>query len=125
MFKLSQLLVKCTKNSTRLPGITRLNLSSSPVAAELKSQSGSEEKQKTVTSSNPRTQRNIVAAAFASLNAENIENVANGIRTPYTDDKIAKATNINELLSISDGNGISRKHALKVCQCLKYVFSRN
>ncbi|XP_064213833.1 FAST kinase domain-containing protein 4 isoform X1 [Tribolium castaneum] len=57
-----------------------------------------------------RSQNNMVAAVFASLQNE--------VKTPLTDDKISKASDINELLSISEGSGVSRKHALKVVSTL-------
>lgn len=55
-------------------------------------------------------QSGIVAAAFASLQKE----TTHIIKTPSTDDKLYKAKSVNELLSISEGNGVSRRHALKV-----------
>jgi hypothetical protein len=58
-----------------------------------------------------KSHNSMVAAVFASLRPSNQDME---IKTPLTDDKISKATNIDELLSISEGTGISRRHALKV-----------
>jgi hypothetical protein len=58
-----------------------------------------------------KSHNSMVAAVFASLRPNNQDME---IKTPLTDDKISKATNIDELLSISEGTGISRRHALKV-----------
>lgn len=52
----------------------------------------------------------MVAAAFASLEKES----RNEIQTPQTDSQIASAKSVDELLAISQGNGVSRNHALKV-----------
>lgn len=58
----------------------------------------------------PNGYNSLVAAAFASLK----EDTVGEIRTPFTDTRIAKAATVGELLSISDGSGVSRRHALKV-----------
>lgn len=62
---------------------------------------------------NNNSTNNIVAAAFASLKSDT-KTVSSEIETPITDTRINKATTINELLSISEGIGISRRHALQV-----------
>jgi hypothetical protein len=62
-----------------------------------------------------KSHNSMVAAVFASLRPSNQDME---IKTPLTDDKISKATNIDELLSISEGTGISRRHALKVVSTL-------
>ncbi|KAK9693132.1 FAST kinase-like protein, subdomain 1 [Popillia japonica] len=56
----------------------------------------------------------MVAAAFASLEKES----RNEIQTPQTDSQIASAKSVDELLAISQGNGVSRNHALKVISIL-------
>ncbi|CAH0552712.1 unnamed protein product [Brassicogethes aeneus] len=120
MFKFSKILVNCTKNSGRLPSISRINLSSSPVVAEVKNPEGEDVPRSTVAKSNlnQKTQHSMVATAFASLNSENVNKINNEINTPHTDTKIASAKTIDEILSISEGNGVSRKHALKVVSVL-------
>ncbi|XP_063906991.1 FAST kinase domain-containing protein 4 [Zophobas morio] len=65
---------------------------------------------------NIKTGNRMVAAAFASLKP--ISKLEAEISTPVTDEKITKATNVNELLAISEGSGISRRHALKVVSTL-------
>ncbi|GJQ84445.1 hypothetical protein Trydic_g15661 [Trypoxylus dichotomus] len=56
----------------------------------------------------------MVAAAFASLQKE----IPVEIDTPQTDRRISSAQTVNEILSISEGNSVSRKHALKVISVL-------
>jgi len=58
---------------------------------------------------------NLVAAAFASLNDANQRL---DVETPFTDEKISKAQNVDDLLTISNGAGVSRRHALKVVSIL-------
>lgn len=55
---------------------------------------------------------NMVAAAFASLktNSTNMKEIP----TPVTDNRITEASTVNELLSICQGSGVSRRHALQV-----------
>lgn len=55
----------------------------------------------------------MVSAAFASLKSDG-KGSDQEISTPLTDLRITNATTINQLLSISDGTGVSRRHALKV-----------
>lgn len=57
----------------------------------------------------------MVTAAFAALKSADD---TTEIKTPQTDAKLANAQSINDLLSISDGVGVSRKHALKVMSIL-------
>lgn len=66
----------------------------------------------------PKNERNsktkqysMVAAAFASLN---LEAKSAEIQTPFTDKKISEAKSIDELLSLCNGTGVSRRYALKV-----------
>lgn len=61
---------------------------------------------------NSRVKQNtMVAAAFASLN---LEAKSAEIQTPFTDKKISEAKSIDELLSLCNGTGVSRRYALKV-----------
>ncbi|KAG5882845.1 hypothetical protein JTB14_022356 [Gonioctena quinquepunctata] len=55
----------------------------------------------------------MVAEVFASLHSE-----SNKVHTPYTDSRLDKATTVDELLSVSEGNGVSTRHALKVVSVL-------
>ncbi|CAG9824055.1 unnamed protein product [Phaedon cochleariae] len=55
----------------------------------------------------------MVAAVFDSLKGENSQ-----IKTPQTDSKLVEATTVGELLTVTDGNGVSRRHALKVVSIL-------
>lgn len=64
----------------------------------------------TRTKNTGEVRNNMVAAVFASLQNE----TQSHIETPQTDSRISSAGTVNELLSISDGSFISRKHALKV-----------
>ncbi|VEN53247.1 unnamed protein product [Callosobruchus maculatus] len=106
--------------------LTRYSNFSSSTSAELKnilpsqndiveSDGASEGKlQKSKVIYNFKPQNSLVAAAFASLN----ENHNSDIKTPYTDKKIDSAKTTEELLSVSEGSGVSRRHALKVVSIL-------
>lgn len=131
MLKLSQIIVNSSKNKSRLPTLSRFNnFASSYPTAELKNngQSNSTDtfirdnvKQTTKKLiANSKANSAMVAAAFASLQSEH---PLPEIKTPFTDDKITKATSIDEILSISEGTGVSRRHALKVSGflCFSYV----
>lgn len=57
----------------------------------------------------------LVAAAFASLQEETATPTTPIKRPNYTEKKIARATNVSELLAVHDDNNlISRQQALKV-----------
>lgn len=60
----------------------------------------------------------IVKTVFASIQ---LQDSGDDIQTPFTDSKLLKAQTVNELLTITDGTGISRKHALQVTSsfCIK------
>lgn len=128
MLKLSQIIVYSSKSMNRLPTLPRYNnFSSSFPTAELKNngQSTSTETfknnvkqttKKLVT--NSKANNAMVAAAFASLQSEQS---LPEIKTPFTDDKIIKSTGIDELLSISEGTGVSRRHALKVSSFYSFL----
>lgn len=118
MFKLSNILLRCPKNSQTLIRISPFSSATTATAhnileGEVKSigeqQRASEKPDKerfVLKSSN-----SMVTAAFAALKSD----VSGGdIKTPQTDAKLAQATTINELLLVSEGTGVSRKHALKV-----------
>ncbi|KAH1019141.1 FAST kinase domain-containing protein 4 [Dendroctonus ponderosae] len=57
----------------------------------------------------------IVKTVFASIQ---LHDSSDDIQTPFTDSKLLKAQTVNELLTITDGTGISRKHALQVVSIL-------
>ncbi|XP_057664236.1 uncharacterized protein LOC130898756 [Diorhabda carinulata] len=113
MFKITNAFLRGNRNN----GLVRLNLLSSSSSPQLKkpnTTSAFSENEDTE-QSNKLSNRSMVAAAFASLNS--MENNS-GIKTPQTDVKLSNATNIEELLSISEGTGISRRYALKVVSIL-------
>lgn len=62
----------------------------------------------------------MVAAAFASLKSDSKSSDPE-ISTPLTDRRITNATTIDQLLSISDGTGVSRRHALKVSMLVSNI----
>ncbi|XP_044764184.1 FAST kinase domain-containing protein 4 [Coccinella septempunctata] len=64
-----------------------------------------------------KSKSKIVAAAFASLNKDS-NKIEVEINTPHTDNKISNATNVDELLSVSNGEGVSRRLALKIVSVL-------
>lgn len=120
MFKISSALVRSTKNNIAFGGVIRLNLYSSVTStAEAKNvqQPPQKDNTKKMSSSVSREKsianHTIVAAAFASLQSESAI-INNGIKTPFTDNKITQAQTVEELLSLSGGSGVSRRHALKV-----------
>nr|CAI5834020.1 unnamed protein product [Callosobruchus analis] len=106
--------------------VTRYSNFSSSTSAELKnvlpsqndiaeSNGTSEDKpQKSKVVYNFKSHNSMVAAAFASLQ----ENQNSDIKTPFTDKKIDSASTTEELLSVSEGSGVSRRHALKVVSVL-------
>nr|XP_022919922.1 FAST kinase domain-containing protein 3, mitochondrial [Onthophagus taurus]XP_022919923.1 FAST kinase domain-containing protein 3, mitochondrial [Onthophagus taurus] len=106
MFKFTRAFIQA--KCTHLNGYIRLSFSSAPTV-ELKNVT-----QEPTTSETIKRRNGIVAAAFASLKTAEVTE----INTPHTDKRIMSATNIEELLSISNGTGISRKHALKVVSVL-------
>lgn len=117
MLKFSQLILRYTKNSHPL-----LRYSSAPPIAEVKFPSNTDDTAtitigpKQTLAPNEKVGNHMVAAAFAALRSETttIE-----IQTPKTDEKVLKAQTVDELLSISEGTGISRRHALKVVSVLE------
>ncbi|XP_018570435.1 protein TBRG4 isoform X2 [Anoplophora glabripennis] len=123
MLKLSHIIVTCSKTKSRLRTLVRFNnFSSSVPTAELKN-NGHNSTESYIgnqqTSKNPvinsKANSAMVAAAFASLQSEH---PLPDIKTPFTDERITKATSIDEILSISEGTGVSRRHALKVVSVL-------
>nr|CAH7741058.1 unnamed protein product [Callosobruchus chinensis] len=127
MFKLIRQVNANAKKCGLFTSSTRYSNFSSSTSAELKnilisqndmavSDGASEGKlQKSrVIYNNVKPQNSMVAAAFASLH----ENHNSDIKTPFTDKKIDSAETTEELLSVSEGSGVSRKHALKVVSIL-------
>lgn len=125
MLKFTQLVLRSSKNVVAFQNLTRLSTfpSASTATAQtvaIENEIGTKttteqvnlsEKSKTnqftVKSSNA-----MITAAFAALRSEDD---TGEIKTPQTDARLANAQTVNDLLSISDGVGVSRKHALKVC----------
>ncbi|XP_066248355.1 FAST kinase domain-containing protein 4 [Euwallacea similis] len=73
-----------------------------------------EDKEKT-SSATPPKPNCMIKTVFASIE---LQDKADKIATPFTDNKLEAATTVDELLSISEGNGVSRRHALKVVSIL-------
>lgn len=126
MLKFSQLLLRSSKNVAGVQNLIRLpNFSTATTATvqnvvlendvankaipEQPKQSEISEKGAFIIKSGNA----MVTAAFAALNSND---QGNDIKTPQTDARLEKADSVNELLSVSDGVGVSRKHALKVCR---------
>lgn len=116
MLKFSQLIIKYSKNSPSIHSLLRY--SSTPTIAEIKFQPGTDDtpalavgSKQTLTGSG-KINSQMVAAAFEALKSD-VDIME--IKTPKTDERVLKAKTIDELLSISEGTGVSRRHALKVC----------
>lgn len=109
--------MRYSKNSPNIHSLLRY--SSVPTIAEAKLQSGTDDtpaitvgpKQTLTTSIKVNSQ--MVAAAFEALKSD-VDLME--IKTPKTDERVLKAQTIDELLLISEGTGVSRRHALKVCK---------
>lgn len=128
MFKFSRTLITTSKNKSVLHSFLKCNQFSSASVEVRKVQhlssesADSHEDQSSIRKTKVLTEqgrkplsanKNMVAAAFASLKSDNSA-IKSEILTPNTDNRIAQATTINELLSLSEGNGTSRRHALQV-----------
>lgn len=112
MFKLSQIITK----SSRLSSFIRYNsLTATPAINNAKNKQFEDEQQTTERTTKQHSQNSMVAAAFASLNSN--EN-ARDIRTKVTDSKVQQANTVDELLNISHGTGVTRRHALNVVSIL-------
>lgn len=116
MLKFSQFVLRASKNAVAFQNLARLSSLPSASAqnisieSEVKTSTQAEATTFTLKSSNA-----IVTAAFAALKSEDD---GSEIKTPQTDAKLANAQSVNDLLGISDGVGVSRKHALKVMSVL-------
>ncbi|KRT82285.1 hypothetical protein AMK59_4360 [Oryctes borbonicus] len=113
-------IIQATKSAVNIQNLVRIHYSTAS-NVELKNidpENGSvSTKTEPINKSRKQTppfRNSMVAAAFASLEKE----TQTEIETPQTDKRIASATTINEILSISEGNTVSRKHALKVISVL-------
>lgn len=104
----TRVIIRVSKNSSILSRLSNF----STVSPEPKNPGAHIDENLQIGKSNDIFKRNkIVEAAFASLQSKTQKKE---IETPFTDSKIANAKNIEELLSVSEGNGVSRRHALKV-----------
>lgn len=116
MLKFPQLIIRYSKNSSNI--FSLLRYSSSPTIAEVKFQTSTDDTPaitvgpKHNLTAPGKINSQMVAAAFEALKSD-VDIME--IKTPKTDERVLKAQSINELLSISEGTGISRRHALKVC----------
>ncbi|XP_030756831.1 FAST kinase domain-containing protein 3, mitochondrial [Sitophilus oryzae] len=121
MLKLYQrILIQPNNGIARISCLTRHNTFASSTVAEVKNSNSEnfpeKENSSAVTQrSTPKNRNNIVKVAFASIN---LANTSIGIDTPIIDKKIKSATSVDELLSLSQGTGVSRHHALKVVSVL-------
>lgn len=111
MLKFTRILMQNTKITVNYQNFNRLRLSTIS-SVELKNvpDNNVSGRSSTPTKNIGEMRNNMVAAVFASLQNE----TQSHIKTPETDSRISSANTVNELLSISDGSLISRKHALKV-----------
>lgn len=107
-------IIQNTKGAINFLNVSRILYSTASIV-ELKNADSENGKVSNTTAVNKQTgdvpfRNSMVAAAFASLQKESV----NGIETPQTDNRISSANTVQELLSISEGSSVSRKHALKV-----------
>lgn len=107
----TRVIIRSSKNNSLLSPIIRFNPFSTTVSPEPKNIGADSDIEENVGKINNFRRSGIVAAAFASLQKESVSNT---IKTPSTDNKLQKAQSVNELLSVSEGSGVSRRHALKV-----------
>lgn len=118
MLKITNVIQRNCKNNGLLSFIKFNNFSSSsPELKKTIKNSLSEQNEALINKNDIRkpeqislTHKSMIAAAFASLNS----NENSDIKTPQTDGKLLNAGNVEELLSVSEGSGVSRRHALKV-----------
>ncbi|CAG9769332.1 unnamed protein product [Ceutorhynchus assimilis] len=121
MFKFYQkIIVQQFKGTNRIVPHAWHNGFASSTQAEAKhlnTQNVSEDRKHTNTDMRNTTKRGnkMIQNVFASIN---IEDSAEDITTPTTDNKLANAKTVDELLAVSEGNGVSRKHALRVVSIL-------
>ncbi|CAH1176904.1 unnamed protein product [Phaedon cochleariae] len=120
MFQLTTMMTRSSKSCSVLPLLLRFNnYSSSSSFPELKftANQPSPDSGNSISSGKvfkgQRPINSMVAAVFDSLKGENSQ-----IKTPQTDSKLVEATTVGELLTVTDGNGVSRRHALKVVSIL-------
>lgn len=114
MFKLTCNLVNTLRSSNRSLSIITFQKCLKSRIAEAKSDEVQDEEPSK--SRYFKSQSGMVAAAFAALKP-NIDGVGD-IRTPITDEKLAEAKTVNQLLDISTGSGVSRRLALKIVSIL-------
>ncbi|XP_050306177.1 FAST kinase domain-containing protein 4 [Anthonomus grandis grandis] len=117
MFKFYQkIILQQFKGINRTAHLNRHNGFATATIAETKNinaENNSESEK--VGPTNSVKENKMVKTVFASIN---LDVSADHIKTPFTDTKIFNASSVDELLSISEGTGISRKHALKVVSVL-------
>lgn len=110
------------KNITGLNSFLRFTSSTtaSPPLEAVSKEVTSREEKINITQKNLKYANQMVAAAFASLQDDALLSTVESTeaKTPFTDRRITEAKTVNDLLSISEGSGVSRKHALKVVSIL-------
>lgn len=108
MYKLMQIFTRTSKNNSAVTSAVRL-FSTPTTYAEVKNVEPNLDNEKQKYASNEQNKsRKTISAVFANLrNSDNI-------LTPLTDKRIIDAATVDELLSISEGIGITRRHILKV-----------
>lgn len=109
----TRVLIRSSKKNSALSPIIRFNSFATTVSPEPKNFVADTDTEENVTKTKiAHVKRSgIVAAAFASLQKEKLSDTT---ITPFTDSKLEKSTTVNELLSVSEGSGVSRRYALKV-----------
>lgn len=117
MFKFNQAFIRNSKCYTTLHNFIRhgnLSTTTAEAVSNINEASHNEKIPKINNGKGFKLHNSVVAAAFASLQTKSVDSNSE-IKTPFTDNRIYNATNINDLLSLSEGTGVSRQHALKVC----------
>ncbi|KAL1509485.1 hypothetical protein ABEB36_004210 [Hypothenemus hampei] len=113
------IILQQSKSIKWIPSLTWYNGFASATIAEVKnintSSLSEEDKPVGVQSKGIGKDHKMIKSVFASLQ---IQDKSSDIQTPFTDNKLVNAQTIDELLSVSQGTGVSRKHALKVLSIL-------
>ena len=115
MFKFTENVVRTTTNHFKFLSLTRYKYSTLPTAEARSNafENGELNKlgEQNVVRQVLNSKNSLVSAAFDALKT----NEHTDVQVPITDNRILSAKTIDELLSISEGSGVARRHALKVC----------
>ncbi|XP_066150769.1 FAST kinase domain-containing protein 4 [Euwallacea fornicatus] len=104
-----------SKSLKRLPPLRSFVSATIAEAKSVNNATNPEEEKDKTSSTTPPKSNCMVKTVFASIQLQDKDDQIN---TPFTDKKLETATTVDELLSISEGNGVSRRHALKVVSIL-------